>query len=119
MSRRYRVIAADWDVVRVLIEKRHTYELAERHGIPCPRMRVTRDEGEAMAFAHEVGFPCLLKPSVGHAFFNRYRAKMLMVHDAAMLRQTMGRACRLRRRADALRVHPWRRYLWRELQLLL
>ena len=89
LSRRYRVAAADWDVVRVLIEKRHTYELAERHGIPCPRMRVTHDEREALAFAREVGFPCLLKPSVGHAFFHRYHAKMLMVPEAETLRRAM------------------------------
>ena len=89
LSRRYRVITADWDMVRVLIEKRHTYEIAEQHGIPCPRMRVTCDEGEAIAFARDVGFPCLLKPSVSHAFFNKYRAKMVMVHDAEMLRRTM------------------------------
>ena len=54
LSRRYRVIAADWNMVRVLIEKRHTYEIAEQHGIPCPRMRLTRDEGEAIAFARDV-----------------------------------------------------------------
>ena len=91
LSQRYRVVAADWDLVRVVIEKRRTYELAQRQGIPCPRMLVTRDEREVLEFVSEVGFPCLLKPSIGHAFFNIYHAKMLMVHDTEALRRAMAK----------------------------
>lgn len=90
LNARFRVVAQPWPVVRQLIEKRLTYELARRHGVPCPRIHVTRDMVEALDFAQEVGFPCLVKPSIGHAFFHRYQAKMLLVRDAAQLRTVLG-----------------------------
>jgi len=89
LAKRYRVMAADWDMTRVFIEKRHTYEFADRHGLPCPKMRVARDEQEILTQACEVGFPCLLKPSVSHTFFNKFCAKMLMVHNIEELRQAI------------------------------
>jgi predicted ATP-grasp superfamily ATP-dependent carboligase len=89
LETRYRVVAQDWSVVRRLIEKRLTYELADRHGIPCPRISTTRDPAEALEFAREIGFPCLLKPSVGHEFFHRYQAKMLLIRDAVHLRAVL------------------------------
>lgn len=83
----FRIVAEDWGIVRQVIEKRLTYDLAHQHGIPCPRIHVARDAEDALAFAAEIGFPCLLKPSVGHVFFDRYQAKMLMIHNADRLRE--------------------------------
>lgn len=89
LSPHFRLVAGDWQLVRQLVEKRLTYDIAERHGIPCPRLLVTRDVDEAVAFAREIGFPCLLKPSLGHAFFNRFRVKMLTIRDVGQLRRAM------------------------------
>src|SRR5690606_1609461 len=73
----YRIAAEDWAIVRRLLEKLATYALAERLGVPAPAVRKVASPEAAEAFAEQVGFPCLLKPSLGHEFFRRYRAKML------------------------------------------
>jgi predicted ATP-grasp superfamily ATP-dependent carboligase len=77
----FRVAADDWAVVEQCIVKKHTYALAERIGVPCPRTSIPGSIDAAKAFAREVGFPCILKPTVGHSFFERFRQKMLFVRD--------------------------------------
>jgi D-aspartate ligase len=86
----FRVVAEEWQIVRKLVEKRLTYELAREHGVPCPRICVTRDPDEARAFAAGIGYPCLVKPSVGHEFFHRYKAKMLTIDGPERLGEVIG-----------------------------
>lgn len=81
----YRVVAEDWDVVRPLLEKVHTTEIAMRCGVPCPRIQPITSVAQALAFAREIGFPCIVKPSVGHTFFRRYHVKMVFAHSAGEL----------------------------------
>lgn len=56
-ARRFRVVAEDWSLVRALIEKHRTYAIAERAGVPCPRLIVVRnpDEG-ARAIEESAGY---------------------------------------------------------------
>ena len=91
LSGRYRVVAEGWAVVRQLLEKEHTYAIAERHGVPCPRVRMIGGVDEALELAHEVGFPCLVKPSLGHAFFRRHHAKMVFAGSPEELRGLIDR----------------------------
>lgn len=81
----YRVAAPDWEVTRTCIDKRHTYALAERIGVPAPRTAVVNKLEEARDFISVTGFPCLLKPSVGHIFFEHFRKKMLFIENIAEL----------------------------------
>ena len=78
LAPQFRVVAAEWTVVQQLLEKVHTYEVAHRSGVLAPRVRVITDVADAVAFAGEVGYPCLVKPSLGHTFFKRFGRKMLL-----------------------------------------
>jgi len=91
LAQHYRVIAEDWDVVRPLLEKVHTTDIAMRCGVPCPRIQPITDVAQALAFARDIGFPCIVKPSVGHTFFNRYHAKMVFAHSADELARWLDR----------------------------
>lgn len=86
LRRRYRLVCEPWSTVSRLIEKHHTYSIANAHGIACPHVELVRSAADAYEFARRVGYPFLLKPSVGHLFFKRYRVKMLMVNTEAQLR---------------------------------
>lgn len=81
LSYHYRVVAENWAIVRQLLEKIDTYDLASRLGIPCPRVQKVGNTSDAAAFARQVGFPCLIKPSVSHSFFRRFGAKMILVQS--------------------------------------
>lgn len=77
----FRVVADDWRVIEKCIVKKHTYALAERIGVLCPRTCVPGSIDEARTFACEIEFPCILKPTVGHSFFEKFRRKMLFIGD--------------------------------------
>ena len=81
LAERYRVVAADWSVTEKFIVKKHTYEIADRCGVPCPKTCVAASYADAAAFARSIGFPLLLKPCVGHSFSERFRKKMIVAHD--------------------------------------
>jgi predicted ATP-grasp superfamily ATP-dependent carboligase len=83
----YRVSAADWPVIETCIHKQYTYQLADRLGVPCPRTRIPESGEEAQEFARQIGFPCLLKPCVGHQYFEHFRRKMEFVNTPDELRR--------------------------------
>jgi D-aspartate ligase len=89
LARRYRTVPEPWHVVSQLIEKHHTYDIAHAHGVPCPRLELAGSTRDCLEFAAQIGFPCLLKPSVGHLFFKRHRKKMFMVHSESELREQL------------------------------
>src|SRR5690606_13829786 len=60
LEARFRVVCEPWETVVNLIEKDRTYAIAERHGIPCPRLRLVSNEEETLQFAAQIGYPCLL-----------------------------------------------------------
>jgi predicted ATP-grasp superfamily ATP-dependent carboligase len=45
-----------------LTTKEIQYELAQRHGFPCPRMAYIRSRAELGDFVRDARFPCLIKP---------------------------------------------------------
>ena len=86
LSSTFRLCSEPWSVVHRLIEKHFTYEIARNNGIPAPALHMIESVEESVEFAHRIGYPCLIKPSVGHLFFKRFGKKMLMVASEAELR---------------------------------
>jgi D-aspartate ligase len=75
----YTVACTDWDITQRFIAKRHTYALADAHGIPAPRTVVPHSRDEAAAYAEAAMFPCLVKPSESHRYFEVFNTKMVQV----------------------------------------
>jgi D-aspartate ligase len=79
LERHFVVACPDADVVERFIDKRHTYALAERLGIPIPRTLVPRSEDDLAGFAREVRFPCLVKPRESHRYVWHFKTKLAVV----------------------------------------
>ena len=74
------------DVLTTMLDKEKTYELARRHGIPCPvTVPIRTDEDIDVALA-TVPFPCAVKPLQSHLFARHFSNKLLVAQDAASLR---------------------------------
>jgi predicted ATP-grasp superfamily ATP-dependent carboligase len=69
------------------INKKYTYEIAEKIGIPSPRTAVLNSADDVEYYSKSIGFPCLIKPCQSHLYFELFRTKMVRVHniDEAML----------------------------------
>ena len=86
------VAAADWSIVERVIDKRHTYELAHRIGVPAPRTEIPATRADAQRIAATFLYPCLVKPRVSHRYAELFRAKLARVHDPAELLREYDRA---------------------------
>lgn len=73
--------APDWDITKKLLSKELTYSLANQIGVRAPKTFLPTDYNEAKEFSKEIGFPCILKPTVGHLFFNTFKQKMLFINN--------------------------------------
>ena len=92
LERHHVVAAADWSIVGRVIDKRHTYELAHRIGVPAPRTETPSTRADAERIAATFLFPCLVKPRVSHRYAELFRAKLARVHDAPALLREYDRA---------------------------
>lgn len=81
----FKVACPEWETTRKFIDKKYTYELAEKAGVPCPRTIVPKSVDEAAAYAKDALYPCVVKPCESHRYFACLGKKMTIVDNAADL----------------------------------
>ncbi len=86
LSRHYVVAAPEWSVAERFIDKRHTYELADRLGIPIPRTLAPDGAADVERYARQAAYPCLVKPRESHLYAPRFGEKVTVVRSPAELR---------------------------------
>lgn len=96
LSALFRVPTPAWDVVRYAADKRLTYELASRLGIPLPHTWYPSSANELDAIQPE-RWPLLVKPAIKEHFIYTTRVKGWVVRDRQELR---------RRFEDAMGIVP-------------
>jgi predicted ATP-grasp superfamily ATP-dependent carboligase len=82
-----------WESLRWAYDKRLTYALAERIGVPCPRTALARTPAEAAAV--ETPFPAVLKPAVKVSLNRFTAAKAWRVDSRCELLARYAEACTL------------------------
>lgn len=75
-----------------LLNKSTLKTLADRHGVLTPETLLPGEEGFYSQVAAEIGYPCLVKPSMSHSFVSRFRAKMFTVNNEEELKKALDRA---------------------------
>jgi D-aspartate ligase len=86
LEKRFRVAVQEWGIVRQIVKKQHTYQLAEDMGVPYPKTALCDSLAEAERNIPDFPFPFLLKPCEGHQFFDIFRKKVLVIDSLAELR---------------------------------
>jgi len=86
LSEFFRVPTPAWDTVKYAADKRLTYELAGRLGIPLPRTWYPRSADELDAI-DSPRWPMLIKPAIKEHFIYRTRVKGWIVRDRDELRK--------------------------------
>lgn len=77
----YRIESPDFSIVDKIICKEKTYKIAEQIGVLAPQTFSPTNFLEAKNYAKALGFPLILKPSVGHLFFSLFKQKMLFINN--------------------------------------
>ena len=117
LERHYVVGCTDWEITKLYLEKKYTYELAEKVGVPAPKTTVPHSIEDVERYAETVQYPCLVKPCQGHQYFEVFRTKMVKVENLDQMLDGVSGGNRRGLRGDAAGVHP--RLGRDELQLVL
>jgi predicted ATP-grasp superfamily ATP-dependent carboligase len=88
----YIVACEDWKVIKCVIDKKYTYELAESLGVPAPKTIVPQSEADVKEYAVKANYPCLVKPRQSHRYFEVFRRKMLRVETPGELMSAYNQA---------------------------
>jgi len=78
----YIVACPEWEIVSRYIDKKYTYALAEEIGVPAPKTIVPQTVEDVEQYSKTVEFPCLVKPSQSHLFYQQFKCKMFPVNSA-------------------------------------
>lgn len=83
----YRVACSGWEITQKVINKKYTYELAERERIALPNTHVLARRADLEECGQRIGFPCIVKPCQSHLYTEKFRKKMVKVHDQRQLQK--------------------------------
>ncbi len=86
LARYYHVACTEEEIAIKFLNKKYTYEIAEKIGIPIPETRVPRSVEELESYAEHISYPCLIKPCFSHRYFSHFRRKMAQADNFDMLR---------------------------------
>lgn len=73
----YTVACPELPITRRFLDKKYTYALAGAVGVPAPRTFVLRSMDDLEEHLPAFDYPCLLKPSQGHRYFDIFKEKMV------------------------------------------
>ena len=71
----------DWEVTEKFITKSYTYAIARAAGVPAPRTVTPASLEEAERLGRAMEYPCVVKPSESHRFYERFHAKLFLARD--------------------------------------
>ncbi len=81
LSKYYRLVTPEWEMLRRYIEKDQLYALADECGVPCPLTYSLTSPRETEEIADQVRYPCILKPVNSVAFVSHFGKKNISVGD--------------------------------------
>jgi D-aspartate ligase len=90
LSETFRIPTADWETIRWAWDKRSTYELAERLGVPAPRTWQPASLSDLDAIDGQP--PFAIKPAIKEHFFYATKAKAWRADSFAELRELVAKA---------------------------
>ncbi|HEY9639418.1 MAG TPA: hypothetical protein V6C57_02985 [Coleofasciculaceae cyanobacterium] len=88
----FTVACTDWEITQKFIEKKYTYALAEAIGVAAPKTLIPNSLEDVENYARTIDFPCLVKPSQSHLFYNYFKKKMFPVGNTQELISTYQQA---------------------------
>lgn len=92
LNKHFIVACPEWSIVELTIDKKRTYEIAEKCGVPYPKTLLPRSEKDIEQYLQMAVFPCLVKPTQSHLYFSKFRRKMVLVNNPGELIQAFREA---------------------------
>jgi len=87
LERYYRVPTPCWDVVKYAYNKKLTYQLAEKIGIPIPETFYPENVEELHEILPDIRFPVIIKPAIVDRFYKKTKTKVFKANTKEELVQ--------------------------------
>lgn len=81
----YLVATPPWDIVQNAINKKLTYAVAKKCGIPCPETWFPEDLSDVQDIGRSISYSVILKPAVMHSFYKIFKKKAVVAQDRSGL----------------------------------
>lgn len=75
-------LVCNWSTATKFIDKRETNRVANSVSVPVPKTFYPKNENEAIQVAHEIDYPCILKPVSSHVFNSKFNKKLVRANNA-------------------------------------
>lgn len=75
------VACTEWNITEQFINKKHTYALADKIGVPSPKTVVPESLEDVEKYGKSIEYPCIVKPCQSHLYFQVFRKKMVRVEN--------------------------------------
>ena len=85
----YRIPTPCWEVIRNVYIKKETYEVAEKNGIPIPKMYDIRSPEQLLE--SDFQYPLVIKPSIRDHFYSKTKIKAFRINSKEELIKTYQR----------------------------
>jgi D-aspartate ligase len=92
LEKHYIVACTEFEVTKLFINKKNTYELAEKIGVPAPKTRNPKSVHDLNNYADMIKFPCLVKPYYSHKYVEIFKRKMDVVNNIEQMKSAYKRA---------------------------
>jgi D-aspartate ligase len=84
----YSVSTPCWDIVKYAYNKKLTYQIAEKRGIPIPKTFYPENIDEVHEISHDIDFPVIIKPAIADRFYKKTKIKVFKANTKDELIQT-------------------------------
>jgi D-aspartate ligase len=88
----YRVSTPCWDIVKYAYNKKLTYLLAEKCGIPIPKTIYPENVDKVHAISSDIDFPVIIKPAIVDRFYTKTKTKVFKANTKDELIQAYKKA---------------------------
>ena len=90
LEQNYIVSTDKWESVREFHNKKRTYQLAEKIGVPIPATFYPESNKDLVWL--DIKYPCIIKPAVMYDFYRRTRKKVLLCRNLEELKVNYAKA---------------------------
>lgn len=93
LEENYIVSTDSWDYVMKFFNKKATYQLAEKIGIPIPKTYFPSTEKDIEQL--NIEYPCIVKPAIMYTFYSKVKKKVFLCNTKAELYENYRRALKI------------------------
>jgi predicted ATP-grasp superfamily ATP-dependent carboligase len=81
LSKYYKVVTADWDQMKIFLEKNYAWDMCLKSGVAHPENYLPKSLDDYKEVRDSIKLPCIFKCVRGHEFIDRFKRKVFEINN--------------------------------------